>query len=112
MRKNDQANQPHQREYWIVQTSYSPPSTTKNKKQESISDLGMLTNTKKDSINNKTNHEIKDDIVQNTICNRRIEHATTVTIVNTKCTLDIRPEKQNSVISSSDVHHNIFVAIK
>ena len=36
---------------------------------------------------------VKDDTVQNTICNHRIEHTTKATVVNkrvtTKCTLDI-----------------------
>ena len=58
----------------------------------------------------------KNVIGQYMICNCRIEHATTETIVNniftTKYTLDIRPEKQNHVINSSNVHEHIFEAIK
>ena len=71
------------------------PSTTKNKKQESISNLAMITNTRSYNINNNTDHEGKDDNVQKTICNHRIENVATSTVVNniftTKCTLDIRP---------------------
>ena len=75
------------------------PTTTKNKQQSSISDLVMLTKGKNESSNNNKEHEGQDINVKNTICNRLIEHATTVTIENnrftTKCTLDIRPEKNN-----------------
>ena len=92
------------------------PSTTKNKKQNSNSDLVMLTNEKNDGINSNNDHEGKDSNIQNTMCNSRIEHAITATIVNniftTQRTLDIRPEKQNHVINSSKVHQNIFEAIK
>ena len=59
---------------------------------------------------------VKDGIVQNFIRNRRIAHATTTTVVNnrytTKYTLDTRPEKSDSVINSSQVHRQIFDAIK
>ena len=69
----------------------------KNKKQESISDLIILTNTKYDSVNNNTNYAVKEGNVQNTIWNYRIDHATTATVVNNrftmKFTLDIRPKK-------------------
>ena len=92
------------------------PSTTKNKKQESISDLVMIINRRNDSVNNNTDHEVKDDNVQNTIYNRRIDHATTTKVVDnifsTKYTLDTRQEEQNSAISSSKVRRNIFEAIK
>ena len=74
----------------------TPPFTTKNKKQESISDLVMLTNTENDSVNSNTNHEVKDGIVQNTIFNRCIEDTATAMVVNnrftTKSTFNIRPE--------------------
>ena len=76
------------------------PSTTKNKKQNSNSDLVMLTNEKNDGINNNNDHEGKDRNIQNTIYNRRIEHATTATIVNnrftTKYTFDILLEKKTA----------------
>ena len=92
------------------------PFTTKNKKQSSISDLVMLTKEKNGGINNNNDHEGKESNGKNTICNRRIEHATTATIQSnrytTKCTLDIRPEKQNHVINSLEVHQKIFEAIQ
>ena len=48
--------------------------------------------------------------------NRRIEHATIATVTNnrftTKFTLDIRPEKPNSIINSAKIHQQIFEAIK
>ena len=48
--------------------------------------------------------------------NRHIEHAIIATVLNNrfirKYALDIRPEKQNSVINSSKVYQNIFEAIK
>ena len=76
----------------------------------------MMRNTSNDNVNNNTDHEVKDGNAQNTICNRRIEHTTTATVVNnisiTEFTLDIRPGKQNSVINVSKVHRNIFEAIK
>ena len=62
----------------------------------------MIINKRNDSVNN-TDHEVKDDNVQNTIYNRRIDHTTTAKVVNdiffTKYTLDNRQEEQNSVIS-------------
>ena len=64
VRKNDQYHQLHQREHWIIQKSYSPHH--KNKKQESISDLVMLTNTKNDSVNNNVNHVVNDGNVKKT----------------------------------------------
>ena len=95
MHKNDQAQQLYQRKRWIVQQSFTP-FTTKNKKQESISDLVMLTNTENDSVNSNTNHEVKEGIVQNTIFNRCIEDIATAMVVNnrftTKSTFNIRPE--------------------
>ena len=76
----------------------------------------MLTNEKNDSIINKKDYEGKEGNGQNTRCNRRIEHATTATIVNnrftTKYTLDIRTMKHNHVINSSKLHQNTFEAIK
>ena len=91
-------------------------TTTKNKKQSSISDLVTLTKGKNESFNNNKEHEGQDDNVKNTICNRRIEHATTATIENnrftTKCTLDIRPEKKNEPINAAKVHQKIFESIK
>ena len=55
-------------------------------------------------------------MTKNTIYNRRIEHAIIATVINnrftTKCTLDIRREKQNSVINSTKIHQQIFEAIK
>ena len=48
--------------------------------------------------------------------NRRIEHATIATVTNnrftTRYTLDIRPEKPNSIINSAKIHQQIFEAIK
>ena len=45
---------------------------------------------------------------KNTVYNRRIEHATIVTVTNskftTKCTLNIRPENPKSVINSAKIH--------
>ena len=86
------------------------------KKQSFVSDLVMLAKGKNESINNKNDHEGKEGNGKNIICNCRIEYATTATIENnrytTKCTLDIRPEKQNHVIISSKVHQNMFEAIK
>ena len=70
----------------------------------------MLTKERNGSINNNNDHEGKKGNVKNTICNRRIEHVTTVMIENN--TLDICPEKQNHVINSSKVHQHIFEAIK
>ena len=92
-------------------------STTKNKKQSSISGLVTLTKGKHESFNNNKEHESQDDNVKNTIYNRRIKHSTTATIENnrftTKCTLDIRPEKKNEPINAAaKVHQKIFEAIK
>ena len=42
----------------------------------------MLTKGKDESYNNNKEHEGQDGNVKNTICNRRIEHATTATIDN------------------------------
>ena len=104
MRNYDQQLQPYQREHNIAQ-KITAPSTIKNKKQEPISDLVTLTNTRNYSVNNNTDHEVKDDNGQNTIYNRRIEHSTTATVINkrftTKYALDIRSEKNNSVINLS-----------
>ena len=36
----------------------------RQKKQESLSELVMITNTKNDSVKNNTNHEVKDGNVQ------------------------------------------------
>ena len=92
------------------------PTTTKNKQQSSISDLVMLTKGKNESSINNKEHDVQDVNVKNTICNRRIEHATTATIENnrftTKCTLDIRPEKKNEPINAAKVHTKIIEAIK
>ena len=58
---------------------------------------------------------VKDGTVQNTICNRRIEHITTtaVKIIDSRRKHpDIRPDKRDSVINSPNVHHKIFDAIK
>ena len=83
-------------------------TTKKNKIQSSISDLVILTKKKDESSNNNKKHEGQDVNVKNTICNRRIEHVTTITIENnrftTKCTLDIRPEKKNEPINAAKVH--------
>ena len=53
---------------------------------------------------------------KNIVYNRSIEDATIVTVTNnrfiTKCTLDIRPEKPNSVINSAKIHQTIFGTIK
>ena len=40
----------------------------------------MLTKGKNESYNNNKENEDQDGNVKNTICNRRIEHATTATI--------------------------------
>ena len=57
---------------------------------------------------------VKNDTVLNPILNCRIAHATTAIVVNnwytTKCTLDIQPEKQDSVINPSQVF-NIYIYI-
>ena len=47
-----------------------------------MSNLVTLTNTRNDKVNSNTDHEDKDGNEQNTICNRRIEHVTTATILN------------------------------
>ena len=76
----------------------------------------MLTREKNKSSNNNKEHERQYVNVENTICNRHIEHATTATIENnrytTKCTLDIRPENKNEPINAAKVHKRIFEAIK
>ena len=78
-------------------------SITKNKDQTPISKLVMLKNTKNDNVNINTEPEVLSDNEQNTIYNRRVEHATTATVLNnrftTKCTLDFRPVKPNSAIN-------------
>ena len=59
---------------------------------------------------------VKDGTVQNNIFNRRIEHTITAAVVNnrfpTKYTLDIRPEKQDSVINFPKVHRSIVDIFK
>ena len=91
-------------------------TSSKNKKQKSISDLVMLKKGKIESVNNNKEHEGQDDNAKKTIQKRRIEHATTATIENnrftTKCTLDIRPEKKNDQINAakSPITHNIHAS--
>ena len=55
-------------------------------------------------------------MTKHTIYNRRIEHTTTTTDINnrftTKCTLDIRPGKPNSIINSPKIHQKIFEGTK
>ena len=91
-------------------------TTTKHKQQSSISDLVMLTKGKNESSNNNKEHEGQDVNVKSTICNRRIEHATTATIENnrftTKCTLDIRPEKKMNQSMQPKFTKKSFEAIK
>ena len=98
-------NSNHTNENIILLKTITAPFTTKNKKQEPISDLVTSTNTRNYSVNNNTDHEVKDDNGQNTIYNHRIEHSTTATVINkrftTKYALDIRSEKHNSVINLS-----------
>ena len=74
------------------------------------------------NVNSNTNTDADNstDNEKNTDYNRRIEHTTIVTVTNnrftTKCTLDIRSEKSNSVINSAKIHQSIqqsiFEAIK
>ena len=63
---------------------------------------------KNDNININTDPVFPIGNDQNTVYNRRIEYATTATVINnrftTKFTLDIRPEKPNSTINSSKIH--------
>ena len=91
------------------------PPRQKNKMPNFIFDLVMLTKEKNESINNNKKHKGQDGNGKNTICNSRIEHATTATIDNnrftTKCTLDSCPEKQNLAVNQSTVHQRIFEAI-
>ena len=71
---------------------------------------------KNDNININTDPVFPIGNDQNTVYNRRIEYATTTTVLNnrftTKSTLDIRLEKPNSVTNSSKVLRNIFEEIK
>ena len=66
------------------------------------------------NINTDPDNSIDND--KNTVYNRRIEHATIATVANsrftTKYTLDIHPEKPNSVINSAKIHQTIFGTIK
>ena len=76
------------------------------KKQNSHQDTSK--NNKNDNGNNNTTPNISTGNEKNMVYNRRIAHATTATVINnrftTKCTLDIRPEKPNSIINSSKIH--------
>ena len=71
---------------------------------------------KNDNGNNTTDPNIPTGNDKNMVYNRRIEHATTATVINnrftTKCTLDIGPEKPNYIINSSKIHQKIFELIK
>ena len=61
-------------------------------------------------------NSIKDNTSQSQFYQHRIEHATTITIVNdrytTTCTLQIRPIKDETVTSTQTIHSRIFDAIK
>ena len=76
-------------------------TSSKNKKQKSISDLVTLKKGKIESFNNNKEHEGQDDNVKKTIQKRRIEHATTATIENnrftTKCSPRYPPRKEKSI---------------
>ena len=71
---------------------------------------------KNDNININKDPVVPIGNAQNTVYNRRTEYVTTATVLNnrftTKYTLDIRPEKPNSVTNSSKVLRNIFEVIK
>ena len=90
------------------------PTKNDSKKQNSHQDTSK--NNKNDNGNNNTAPNISTGNDKNMVYNRRIAHATTATVINnrftTKCTLDIRPEKPNSIINSSKIHQKIFEAIK
>ena len=90
------------------------PTKNDSKKQNSHQDTSK--NNKNDNGNNTTDPNIPTGNDKNMVYNRRIEHATTATVINnrftTKYTLDIRPEKPNSIINSFKIHQKIFEAIK
>ena len=71
---------------------------------------------KNDNININKDPVVPIGNAQTTVYNRRTEYVTTATVLNnrftTKYTLDIRPEKPNSVTNSSKVLRNIFEVIK
>ena len=112
--EHQQLQQP-QWEHIINQKHYIyQPNKKWLKKQNSHHDTSK--NNKIDNGNNTTDPNIPTGNDKNMVYNRRIEHATTATVINnrftTKCTLDIRPEKPNSIINSSKIHQKIFEAIK
>ena len=59
---------------------------------------------------------MKDGNPQSQNQQRRIEHATTVTVDNdrytTICTLEIRPPRDDTVIATNTIHRRIFNSIK
>ena len=61
-------------------------------------------------------NDVKDGIPQIKIHQRRIEHATTVTVDNdhytTICTLAIRPAKDDTATATDTIHRQIFDVIK
>ena len=71
---------------------------------------------KKNNFNINTGPDNSTGNDKSTGYNRLIEYATIDTVTSsrftTKCTLDIHPEKPNSVINLAKIHQIIFEAIK
>ena len=108
------SNNPNENIALVNNNTATDPTNNNKKKQNSHQDT--LKNNKNDNGNNTTDPNIATGNDKNMVYNRRIEHATTATVINnrftTKCTLDIRPEKPNSIINSPKIHQKLFEAIK
>ena len=108
------SNNPNENTALVKNNTATNPPKNDSKKQNSHQDTSK--NNKNDNGNNNTAPNISTGNEKNMVYNRRIAHATTATVINnrftTKCTLDIRPEKPNSIINSSKIHQKIFEAIK
>ena len=113
-KKTNTHNQP--KEYPALVTKVTASNLTKNNPQKQISEQVTEENNKNDNGNNNTDPIISNNNDKNTVYNRRIEHITIVTVINnrftTKYTLNIRPEKLNSVINSTKIRQQIFEVIK
>ena len=115
MQYKDQQPQPIQRTISISHQRHRIQHT-KNNSQKQTSEQNTAENNKNENGNNNIDSNISTNNDKNTVYNCRIEHATIATVTNnrftTKCTIDIRPEKPNSIINSTKIHQQIFEAIK
>ena len=104
--KTNNSNTPNENISLVTKVTAS--NSTKNNPQRQNSDPVTLKNMENDNVNINTDLDKSTGNDKNPVHIRRIKHATTATVTNnrftTKCTLDIRPEKPNSVINSSKIH--------